>query len=77
MAELELVFGNLFLEIFTPDKAFRVIQSTQVIPVDTATISIVTFVDEKLSNDFQYFVRFFTESGGAILWQDGFFRIRA
>jgi len=64
IAELELVSSNLFLEVFTPDKAFRVIQPIQVIPVDTVTTSTVTFISERLSNDFQYFVRFFTESGG-------------
>jgi len=64
MAELELVSGNLFFEVFTADKAFLIIQRTQITPVDTATTSTATFMDAKLFNGFQYFVRFSIESGG-------------
>ena len=64
IAELELVVGNLFMEIFAADRAFRPIQLQQVAPVNTSTTSTVTFTDARLFNGFQYFTRFLIESGG-------------
>lgn len=64
IAELELVAGDLFLEIFMADKAFRPIQPIQVMPANTETTSTITFSDTRLANGFKYFVRFFTKAGG-------------
>ncbi len=64
IAELGLVVGNLFLELFAADKAFRPIQPLQVSPVNTETTSTVTFTDTRLANGFLYYARFLVESGG-------------
>ena len=64
IAELRLVVGNLFMELFSADRAFRPIPIMLVVPINTETISTVTFSDAKLFNGFQYFVRFLIESGG-------------
>ena len=72
IAELGLIAGNLFLELFAADKAFRPIQTVRVQPVNTATTSTVTFTDARLFNGFQYFARFITESGGLLSGETDF-----